>query len=68
MCAGSKPGIDRHQRDEAAEQQAGADRQRHGQRHFGDDQRGARAPPERAADGAAAVLLQRRLRRDARAP
>ncbi len=59
MLDGLEPGIDRHQRDEAAQQEAGADGERHGERDFGDDQRGARAAAETAADVAAAVFLQR---------
>ena len=62
----SKPGIDVGDRHEAAEQQHRSGRDGDGERDFRNHQAGAGAAAKRAADGAAAGILQARLRIDAR--
>ena len=60
-CSVLKPGIHMQHRDEAAQQQPAADRQRHGERDFRHDQRGPRAPP-RTRGGRPRAVAKRVLR------
>ncbi len=63
---GVEPWIDVEETDETSKEQSRAGGERDRQSDLGDDQRGADPPPPSAADRAAAMILQRRLRIDAR--
>ncbi len=54
-----EPGIDAHQRDEAADEERRADEQHHRERDLGDDEHAAHALPAGAGARAARAVLQR---------